>query len=359
VFSKLRKRDGRRVYYIQYWYQGRRLTEKVGLKEDRARGRIEARREALEDPAYIPPPVKRAAAKKSRGRTSFQDFADLFYKEHASKRASAKRMEQRLEHFKRTFGRARLDAIDQYRIEKYLTQRRKKVAPPTVNSDLRLLKNLFNRAVEWGFLSASPAAKIRQLREDPARERYLSQEETGRLIACAPDHLRPIIQTALLTGMRRSEILGLTWDRVNLERRMIYLHRTKSGKPRWVAIGDDLHELLEALPRHAKHDRVFTYRGKPMDSLKRSWEAAREAAGIPGVRFHDLRHTWASRMVAAGVDLYELMDQGGWTTIAMVRRYAQFAPDRRIQTARLVDGTVGSLTVKDRRARYNARRKVA
>jgi integrase len=70
-----------------------------------------------------------------------------------------------------------------------------------------------------------------------------------------------------------------------------------------------------------------------MDSLKRSWEAARDAAGLPGVRFHDLRHR--------------------------VRRYAQFAPDRRIQTARLVDGTVGSLTVKDRQARYNAKRMAA
>ena len=89
-----------------------------------------------------------------------------------------------------------------------------------------------------------------------------------------------------------------------------------------------------------------------MDSLKRSWESTREAAGLPGVRFHDLRHTWASRMVAAGVDLYELMDQGGWSTLAMVRRYAQFAPERRIKTAQLVDGTAGPLDVSERRRPY-------
>ncbi len=355
VFSKTRKRDGKQVYYSQYWYQGRRLTEKVGLGLERARGRIEARREALEDPAYIPPSVKRAAAKRSRGRIAFQSFADLFYREHASKRASATRMRQRLDHFKQAFGRVQLDALDQYRIEQYLTRRSKQVAPPTVNSDLRLLKNLFNRAVEWGFLPANPAAKIRQLREAPARERFLSKEETDRLVACAPKHLRPIVQTALLTGMRRSEILGMTWDRVNLDRRMIYLRRTKSGKPRWIAIGDDLHKLLSAVPQHADHDRVFTYRGKPIESLKRSWESTREAAGLREARFHDLRHTWASRMVAAGVDLYELMDQGGWSTLAMVRRYAQFAPDRRIRTAQLVDGTVGSVIVKDLQPEYVAR----
>ncbi|MCH7781115.1 MAG: site-specific integrase, partial [Acidobacteria bacterium] len=101
---------------------------------------------------------------------------------------------------------------------------------------------------------------------------------------------------------RRSEILGMTWDRVNLDRRMIYLRRTKSGKPRWIAIGDDLHKLLSAVPQHADHDSVFTYRGKPIESLKRSWESTREAAGLREARFHDLRHTWASRMVAAGVD---------------------------------------------------------
>ena len=87
VFSKLRKRDGKRVFYIQYWFKGRRLTEKVGLGLDRARGRIEARREALEDPAYIPPPVKRAGAEKSRGRISFV-LSGRFSVVHFAKSAS-------------------------------------------------------------------------------------------------------------------------------------------------------------------------------------------------------------------------------------------------------------------------------
>ena len=139
--------------------------------------------------------------------------------------------------------------------------------------------------------------------------------------------------------MRRSEILELTWDRVFLDRRMVLLPKTKNGKQRWVAMGDDILLLLTALPKHVATDRVFTYRGQPIREIKHSWDTAREAAGIAEGHFHDLRHTWASRMVAKGIDLYTLMELGGWSDVGMVRRYAHFAPEQKIRAAQLLDGT--------------------
>jgi integrase len=126
---------------------------------------------------------------------------------------------------------------------------------------------------------------------------------------------------------------------------MIHLEKTKSGKPRWIPINDDLLAVLRLIPRHVGHDRVFTYRGQPIDSVKRSWEQCRTLAGVQA-RFHDLRHTWASRMVMAGVDLFTLMDLGGWSSVAMVRRYAHFAPEYRIKAAQLVNGTAGQVVAR-------------
>jgi integrase len=158
----------------------------------------------------------------------------------------------------------------------------------------------------------------------------------------AQPHVRPIIQFALLTGCRRGEILGLTWNAVDLKGRRIHLRYTKNGEARVLPMGDDLKALLEALPRHVSHNHVFTYWGRPIKSLQGSWEDAREKAGLEHVHFHDLRHTWASRQVAAGTDLYLLMKLGGWKSVSMVQRYAHFAPDYLQTAANRLNGTAGT-----------------
>ena len=200
VLSKVRS-DGKRVYFIRYMWKGRRITEKVGLGEERARGRIEARREALEDPSYIPPPVKRELTAKGQRRIRFKDFSKLFLREWASKRKSKKGwFEYMTRTLDRRFGSMYLDQITQYRVEQFLTAQRQKASAKTTNLTLGFLKNMLNRAVEWGYLETSPARHVKALREPPPRERFLSQAETDRLLAYAPGHLRPVIQTALLTG---------------------------------------------------------------------------------------------------------------------------------------------------------------
>lgn len=105
-----------------------------------------------------------------------------------------------------------------------------------------------------------------------------------------------------------------------------------------VPIGDDVKALLQQIPQHVTHDHVFK-------SLQGSWDEAREQPSLEHVHFHDLRHTWASRQVAAGTGLYELMKLGGWKDFAMVQRYAHFAPEYMQAVANRVNGTTGRAAV--------------
>jgi integrase len=366
VLSYVRTSDGKRVYCARYYYQGRRIVEKVGFVEDTARGIAATRRRLIdEDPSYVPPKVKRARAAK--GRVRFKVFATEFLKNHGALRKSEKTffvpMTNRLV---RELGELYLDAMTAGRVQGFIAARARAVGPSTVNHDLRFLKCMLSRAAEWGYLSENPIAKVRGLKEPPARELFLSQAESNKLLELAQPHVRPVVRFALLTGCRRGEILGLTWDAVSLERRTIYLRDTKNNEARALPVGDDLLALLEARPKHVSTDHVFTRYGKPLASLQGSWETARArlvaavregdaARGIPGdperaaelegFRFHDLRHTWASRQVAAGSDLYTLMKLGGWKTASMVGRYAHFAADYLRAAANRLNGTAGAVPV--------------
>lgn len=345
VLSKVRRGDGRRVYYIRYMRRGRRITEKVGLTEKRARGRIESRREQLEDPAYIPEPIKREREAAKIQRIKFRRFCEIYLRDWAGKdRAEDRWFKYSVARLGKAFGSLYLKEITQHRIQRHLAGR--KVGPVTRNHALRFIKNMLTRAVDWGYLDESPAAGMKYIHEPDRPEVFLDQKQAEKLVEACAEHLRPIVQAALLTGMRQGELLQLRWSDVNSGNRTIWVPgRKKGAKGRHVPINADLANLLAVIPRHTSHDHVFTYRGKPIQRIKRSWEDARAAAELPGLRFHDLRHTWASWQVEAGVDLYMLMQVGGWRSFAMVQRYAHFDRRRFVDVAQNTNGKVGQIRV--------------
>lgn len=175
---------------------------------------------------------------------------------------------------------------------------------------------------EWEWIDKAPA--IRMEPEPTMVGRWLTEPEAGRLIAAAPAHLRPVIRFALATGLRKGNILNLRWDHVDLARRQLWVHPddAKGGK----AIGIPLNALaLQALNDCAgQHPQaVFVVDGKPYRWIDhRTWQRVCRDAGVPGLRFHDLRHTWASWLAQAGVDPQHLKTLGGWSTLAMVERYS-------------------------------------
>lgn len=135
-----------------------------------------------------------------------------------------------------------------------------------------------------------------------------------------------MIALAIDTGGRRSELLKLDWRQVDLKGGRITFLQTKNGEDRTVRLTDRAIRVLTEIGP-CDQGPVFTYAGKPIKDVKHSFGRARRKAGIADLRFHDLRHTFASRLVQQGVSLYEVMHLTGHKSMAMVQRYAHLAPD--------------------------------
>ena len=209
---------------------------------------------------------------------------------------------------------------------------RRTLAKRSVDISLARLKRMVNLCVEWGLCEKNPAAKVKLFRADNKRTRYLSQEEESRLIKACDPYLQRVVRFALLTGMRRGEILGLRWRDVDLRNCVAKIPAglAKGKRDRFVYLSKDALSLLQELPRSIDSGALVfgNANGRREGSIGRRWTIAIAKAEIENFRFHDLRHTFASRLVMAGVDLAVLRELMGHTTFTMTLRYAHLAPSR-------------------------------
>jgi len=165
-----------------------------------------------------------------------------------------------------------------------------------------------------------------RMKKQPGRCRWLTVDEEQRLLLAAKPHLRALITFAVDTGGRRSELLTLDWRNVDLERGAIAFLKTKNGEDRSVRLTDRAKQvLIDLAPQES--GPVFTYRGQAIKCVKTTFNKARIQANLEGFRFHDLRHTFASRLAQQGVPLYEIMHLTGHKSFQMVQRYAHLSPD--------------------------------
>ncbi|MBL4874011.1 MAG: site-specific integrase [Rhodobacteraceae bacterium] len=222
------------------------------------------------------------------------------------------------------FGELNLSEIDVRKIEDFASERRATVKEGSVQRELTVLKAILNRAHREGTLVSVPL--FPRMRKQRGRKRWLSVKEEQRLIAAAANHLKPLIGFAVDTGGRRSELLRLDWRHVDMERGFITFIDTKNGEDRSVRLTNRAYQLLVSLGAQ-ETGPVFTYQGKAMKAVTSSFKGARTRAKIDDLRFHDLRHTFASRLVQQGVSLYEVMHLTGHKSLEMVQRYAHLAPD--------------------------------
>lgn len=270
----------------------------------------------------------------------------------------------------------RLDELNVRRVEKLrsdmLARGRK---PATVNRAVTRLKGLLSRAVEWGVLEASPLARLKPLRVDQSgRVRYLSPDEEKRLAAALDareeriraerdsgnawrkergrsllpdlrcwvfaDHLKPMVVISIKTGIRRGELFNLTWADVDLEQKQLTVEGgcAKSGQTRHIPLNGEALAALEGWRAQSTGDDwVFSGKdGRRMDNVNKAWHGVLEDAGIEAFRWHDLRHTFASKLVMAGVPLNTVRDLLGHSDIKMTLRYAHLAPDVKAQAVELI-----------------------
>jgi len=220
-------------------------------------------------------------------------------------------------------------AINPSDIEDYIAKRRNEnVANGTINRELACLKRMFNLAIKWGEAKKNPVNDVDYLEEPPGRTRFLSEEEAQNLIECAGDHLKPIIMTALNTGMRLSEILSLTWEQVHIDKVIepyIEISQTKNNKKRFVPLDDDMVDLFQSMRKnHSQHVFLGT-RGEPLKSVRKPFDKALKRADISDFKFHDLGHTFASHYVMNGGDPLALKEILCHSNLRMVERYAHLA----------------------------------
>ncbi|NHJ32262.1 MAG: tyrosine-type recombinase/integrase [Asgard group archaeon] len=308
-------------WYVDYAASGKRIREVVKNAQSRAEAVLYLQEKVSDVFNRVHNPNKnKSMIFAELAERYLNDYAKLMKKSYKSDMYIVRA------HLEPFFGTMKLKQVSCLHLEKYRAERLKTgIKKSTINRELAILSRIFSLGIDWGFAANNPVNKIKFFSEkDNLQERILSKEEEDCLLEASADHLKPILTVALNTGMRVSEILNLKWNQVDIAGMLIRVERTKSGKVRYININSTLLETLKKL--QAENDRgefLFTNpeTGKPFKEVKTAFKAACRRAKISNLRFHDLRHTFASRLVEKGVDLITVKELLGHSTVKMTERY--------------------------------------
>lgn len=316
---------------------------------------------------------------------AFKEFQEHYLK-WCEKQRSYPSKKKYMKHLVEEFGNVPLKAFNTRLVEEWQSRRLQKNKPSTVNRHLAVLKHSLKKAFEWEMVPEEVVAKVRRVKlvpEHNRRLRYLSHAECEALIKTCQEnrrlnHLKPILITALNTGMRKEEILSLRWGaHVDLKHGFILLDKTKNGERREIPINQTLREALRAIERRldcsfvfadgcgrrfkdvrnafttvlknievekcpgCNHERTRTD-GRTPGKCPQCGDNIRRVKGIKDFRFHDLRHTFASHLVMAGVDITTVKELLGHKTLTMTLRYAHLAPAHKVKALEVLEGARGS-----------------
>ncbi|WP_420887098.1 tyrosine-type recombinase/integrase [Acidithiobacillus caldus] len=274
---------------------------------------------------------RQSRLKESPART--WDEAALRWLDEKAYKASLKDDMQQLEWLHSFLSGMKLPDITAEVVCGILERKRKETSASTANHYLALIRAILRRAHKWGWLDSVPSFEPYPVKSE--RLRWLTQEEAARLLQELPQHLADMAEFSLLTGLRQSNVTGLEWAQVDMQRRCAWIHpdQAKARKPIPVSLND---QAIQVLRRQlGKHHRVvFTYKGQPVTQTNtKAWRKALKRAGIEDFTWHGLRHTWASWHVQAGTPLLVLQQMGGWASLDMVQRYAHLSADHVAQYA--------------------------
>lgn len=317
------------VWYLDFYHQGERHTFKIGRKIKRSVAAEIAgvkRAEILKGEAGIGHKRKDILFEKAA-----EEF--LAWTKTNKKARTLKDYRQCIEHLKSSFAGKRLGQIHTLDIERHKRRRAEVGACVRANREISVLHNLLNRCKEWGLYEGDNAAgTVKKIKEPQRRLRFLESDEETRLLEHANGYLRSLIILGINTGLRiRAEALLLRWRDVDLSRGFLTVQAAyaKNGKTRSVPLNSRAREVLEQLRERQKGEYVFSKpNGRPYQSIDKPFTAACRAAKLfgTGVSPHTLRHSFASRLAMAGVDLRTIQDLGGWSDLSMVQRYSHLSP---------------------------------
>jgi integrase len=304
-------------------------------------------------------------------------YKDYLYTHMKSGKQRASLLEH---HFIEPWGNKTLPEINEWLVTGWRKQQLKRgISHAGINRPASALKAMLNRALDWGVIDSNPLAKLKPLREDPSPiVRYLDEQEekalrgalqarqeSQRAERCrynqwlqsrrhAPlsdltgehtDYLLPFTLLALNTGMRRGELFDLRMKDIDLKQKQLTVHgaTSKSGKTRHIPLTNEGIFLLTTWcnqNRLTPDSLVFPspVSGVRFNNINTAWKGLIKAAGIKKFRFHDLRHSYASKLVMRGADLYVIKELLGHASIDTTQRYAHLAPDQKARAVELLNG---------------------
>ena len=263
---------------------------------------------------------------KEKPKKTFADACKRWKVEKAHKRSLQDDIDK-IDYLLPKLGDTLLSDIGRDTIEELMPQ---DVKPATRNRYRALVRAILRAAErEWDWLDRAPS--LRTEAEPRRRVAYLTREQAAALMAALPDKYRMPVRFALLTGLRKSNVFDLAWDKVDLQHNIVIIEadEAKAGQRIVVPLNTAARAVLDALPG-PRTGRVW---GDLPPLWANTWKAATQRARVPWCRFHDLRHTWASWHAMAGTPLSVLQELGGWHSAEMVRKYAHLSPEHLAQAA--------------------------
>jgi integrase len=326
-------------WYVDYYANGTRHREMVGPNRQQAVTVLAKRKVDIAENKFLDV--------QKRFETTLCEITEQFMEIHSKPNKRAWRDDATvIPRFHRFFGGTTLISnITRQQVEHYKADRATMVSQARTNRELALLKTIFNKAIQWEKAIQNPVKGVKLYKENNKRTRYLDKTEWAALLNVAPDWFQPILLIAFHTGMRRGEILNLRWQDVNLEGRLIHVREAKSGEGRFIPMNDILVRCLDVIERYPNCPYVLQVNGErvnPSGSLRTTFRACLKQAGIKEFRFHDLRHSFASHLVMAGVDIRtvgELM--GHKSGLQMTMRYSHLSPQHKLEAVNRLSERIG------------------
>jgi integrase len=344
------RRSGGKTFYQRYRApNGRERQFRIGPADVLTLG--QARRQARKVAAAVvlgdDPHARR---QQVRSIPRFDQFVNESYLPYASACKRSWRTDETLlrRHVMPAIGARTLDEIGPDAIAALLNRMRDQCyAVGTINRVLVLVKRVFNLARQWqpAALASNPASALK-LAPEVGRARYLTRDETARLIQWITVDENKVAAQAilllLLTGARRNEITHAKWQHVDLAAGTLLVPLSKSGKARTIVIGASAAALRGWIARIAGNPYVFPspVTGRPSPSLWFPWRRIRTRAGLPDLRLHDLRHSFASLLVNRGVSLYVVQHLLGHLHVRATERYSHVMPHTLAHAVDLVDAAL-------------------
>ena len=251
-------------------------------------------------------------------------------------------------HILPAIGHLYMDEVKRQHMVNLFSQHKSTHKAGSTNRIIILCRFLFNCAIRWEVsgIERNPTKGIDMYPENNKLERFITKEEAQKLFQALENSeskmLKYFISMLLLTGARKSEVLHAKWEDFDFANRRWTVEFNKTGKPRYIPLSDGAIALLQTVPRleGCKYAFPNLKTGLPYVHVHTSWDTARKKAGLPDVRIHDLRHSFASFLINNGRSLYEVQKILGHTQVKTTQRYVHLSQDSLISAANTVSSLI-------------------